>query len=127
VLEENGRQGRIALLLLEDAEAVEDVAVLRRHLVSLIVEAVVLHVELCVRRVSEPSSQRHDECAHAHAHAHATSGEGGSGSPVSKLCFTGSAALGTDSCSSGRINRCRAASGRHHRPCTYSTYSCALR
>jgi hypothetical protein len=46
VLEEDRREGQVARVLLEDAEAVQDVAVLGRDFVSLAVEAMVLDVEL---------------------------------------------------------------------------------
>ncbi len=48
VLEEDRREGQVARVLLEDAEAVQDVAVLGRDLVSLAVEAMVLDVELYI-------------------------------------------------------------------------------
>jgi hypothetical protein len=48
VLEEDRREGQVARVLLEDAEAVQDVAVLGRDLVPLAVEAMILDVELYV-------------------------------------------------------------------------------
>ena len=125
MLEEDRREGKVAHVLLEDAEAVQDVAVLGRDLVSLAVEAVVLDVELYTMssRVQTPWVVRRSSGCKKPKNVLREAVNvvgGGECAPVSKLCLTTSAAL-VPCGSAGRSSRRRATSGRHHLPLMNST------